>query len=218
MGVSIYVSIQLDRTRANARRVLSRNITRVSILTSAPRSSTFAVHAAFASMMQAPSIVSVNAVIVLMMEALAAKTLTSVTLDAAVWVRVETMLAPTSVPACARWVSTVSAVAAWTLTNAHVTPVYRENSAETRVVVIHAHAAVVTWMEVKAVVMILMSVQSMMGLAPTHALTIKADTHADVRIGHSKLATVIVSVRQMVLNNMCRITLLVTNEAGNLAQ
>ena len=48
---------------------------------------------------------------------------------------------------------------------------------------------VVTWMEVKAVVMILMSVQSMMGLAPTHALTIKADTHADVRIGHSKLAT-----------------------------
>merc|ERR1711892_231120 len=103
-------------------------------------------------------------------------------------------------------------------TNAHVTPVYRENSAETRVVVIHAHAAVVTWMEVKAVVMILMSVQSMMGLAPTHALTIKADTQADVRIGHSKLATVIVSVRRMVLNNMCRITLLVTNEAGNLAQ
>ena len=61
--------------------------------------------------------------------------------DAAVWVRVETMLAPTSVPACARWVSTVSAVAAWTSTNAHVTPVYLENSAETRVVVIHAHAA-----------------------------------------------------------------------------
>merc|ERR1719436_1870572 len=73
-------------------------------------------------------------------------------------------------------------------------------------------------MEVTAAVMISMSVQSTMELALTHAPTTKVDTHVDVKIEHSKLATAIVSVRQMVLNNMYPITLPVINEAGNLAQ
>ena len=48
---------------------------------------------------------------------------------------------------------------------------------------------VAIWMEVMVAVMISMNVQSTMELAPTHVLTTKADTHADVKIEHSKLAT-----------------------------
>jgi len=135
-----------------------------------------------------------------------------------VWVRVETILAHTNVPVCARWVSMVSAVAAWTSTNAHVTPVHRANSAEIRVVATHAHATVAIWKEVMVAVMISMNVQSTMELAPTHVPTIKADTHADVKIEHSKLAIVIASVRQMVSSSLFRTTHPVTNEVGSLAQ
>ena len=48
---------------------------------------------------------------------------------------------------------------------------------------------VAIWKEVMVAVMTSMSVQSTMELAPTHVPTIKADTHADVKIEHSKLAT-----------------------------